>query len=85
MRSLVPQSLSVQQRAVRQISNRTRFARSIICKPGSAKPRVIAASSKMSEIQRFDVGPRLSEMAIYNGVCYLAGQVSGKTSGRTAL
>jgi enamine deaminase RidA (YjgF/YER057c/UK114 family) len=26
-------------------------------------------------IQRFDVGPRLSEMAIYNGVAYLAGQV----------
>lgn len=26
-------------------------------------------------IQRFDVGPRLSEMAIHNGVAYLAGQV----------
>jgi len=26
-------------------------------------------------IQRFDVGARLSEMAIYNGVAYLAGQV----------
>ena len=26
-------------------------------------------------IQRFDVGARLSEMAIYNGVVYLAGQV----------
>ncbi|MEI2454921.1 RidA family protein [Lysobacter firmicutimachus] len=26
-------------------------------------------------IQRFDVGPRLSEMAVYNGVAYLAGQV----------
>jgi enamine deaminase RidA (YjgF/YER057c/UK114 family) len=26
-------------------------------------------------MQRFDVGPRLSEMAIHNGVCYLAGQV----------
>ena len=26
-------------------------------------------------VQRFDVGPRLSEMAIHNGVCYLAGQV----------
>ncbi len=27
-------------------------------------------------IQRFDVGPRLSEMAVYNGVAYLAGQVA---------
>jgi enamine deaminase RidA (YjgF/YER057c/UK114 family) len=27
-------------------------------------------------IQRFDVGPRMSEMAVYNGVCYLAGQVA---------
>ncbi|MBX9402785.1 RidA family protein [Lysobacter sp. BMK333-48F3] len=26
-------------------------------------------------IQRFDVGSRLSEMAVYNGVAYLAGQV----------
>ncbi len=26
-------------------------------------------------IQRFDVGARLSEMAIHNGVAYLAGQV----------
>lgn len=25
--------------------------------------------------QRFDVGPRLSDMAVHNGVCYLAGQV----------
>lgn len=30
-------------------------------------------------IQRFDVGPRLSEMAIHNGVAYLAGQVAGDT------
>jgi enamine deaminase RidA (YjgF/YER057c/UK114 family) len=27
-------------------------------------------------VQRFDVGPRLSEMAVHNGVCYLAGQVA---------
>lgn len=27
-------------------------------------------------IQRFDVGPRLSEMAVHNGVAYLAGQVA---------
>ncbi|TDQ45206.1 RidA family protein [Tepidicella xavieri] len=26
-------------------------------------------------MQRFDVGPRLSEMAIHNGTVYLAGQV----------
>jgi enamine deaminase RidA (YjgF/YER057c/UK114 family) len=27
-------------------------------------------------IQRFDVGPRMSEMAVHNGVAYLAGQVA---------
>lgn len=27
-------------------------------------------------IQRFEVGPRLSEMAVHNGVVYLAGQVA---------
>ncbi|MEY3135675.1 MAG: putative aminoacrylate peracid reductase RutC, partial [Pseudomonadota bacterium] len=26
-------------------------------------------------VQRFDVGARLSEMAIHNGVVYLAGQI----------
>jgi len=34
----------------------------------------------MTTIQRFDVGPRLSEMAVHNGVCYLAGQVAGDGS-----
>ncbi len=34
----------------------------------------------MSPIQRFDVGPRLSEMAVHNGVCYLAGQVAADGS-----
>jgi enamine deaminase RidA (YjgF/YER057c/UK114 family) len=29
-------------------------------------------------VQRFDVGPRLSEMAVHNGVCYLAGQVASE-------
>jgi enamine deaminase RidA (YjgF/YER057c/UK114 family) len=28
-------------------------------------------------VQRIDVGARLSEMAVHNGVCYLAGQVAG--------
>ena len=28
-------------------------------------------------VQRFDVGTRLSEMAVHQGVCYLAGQVAG--------
>lgn len=27
-------------------------------------------------IQRFDVGPRMSEMAVHNGTVYLAGQVA---------
>ena len=31
-------------------------------------------------IQRFEVGTRLSEMALHNGVCYLAGQVAGDAS-----
>lgn len=29
-----------------------------------------------NEMKRFHVGPRMSEMAIYNGVVYLAGQVT---------
>lgn len=29
----------------------------------------------MAAIQRFDVGARLSEMAVHNGTVYLAGQV----------
>jgi enamine deaminase RidA (YjgF/YER057c/UK114 family) len=36
-----------------------------------------AKDIEMSSLQRFDVGPRLSEMAVHNGVCYLAGQVAG--------
>jgi enamine deaminase RidA (YjgF/YER057c/UK114 family) len=28
-----------------------------------------------ASIQRLDVGPRLSEMAVHNGICFLAGQV----------
>ncbi len=31
-------------------------------------------------VQRFDVGPRMSEMAVHNGVCYLAGQVADDSS-----
>jgi len=31
-------------------------------------------------VQRFDVGARLSEMAVHHGVCYLAGQVAGDAS-----
>jgi enamine deaminase RidA (YjgF/YER057c/UK114 family) len=31
--------------------------------------------SKSATVQRFDVGARLSEMAVHNGVAYLAGQV----------
>lgn len=27
-------------------------------------------------VQRFDVGQRLSEMAVHNGICWLAGQVA---------
>lgn len=31
-------------------------------------------------VQRFDVGPRLSEMAVHQGVAYLAGQVAADAS-----
>lgn len=31
-------------------------------------------------VQRFDVGARLSEMAVHNGVAYLAGQVAADSS-----
>ncbi|MBO9830437.1 RidA family protein [Xanthomonas sp. A2111] len=31
-------------------------------------------------IQRFDTGPRMSEMIVHNGVAYLAGQIAEDTS-----
>ncbi|CBA16981.1 RidA family protein [Xanthomonas albilineans] len=31
-------------------------------------------------IQRFDTGPRMSEMTVYNGVAYLAGQIADDAS-----
>jgi len=31
-------------------------------------------------IQRFEIGARMSEMAVHNGVCYLAGQVAADGS-----
>ena len=31
-------------------------------------------------IKRFEVGPRLSEMAIHNGTVYLAGQIADDAS-----
>jgi len=31
-------------------------------------------------IQRFEIGPRLSEMAVHNGTIYLSGQVPDDTS-----
>jgi len=34
----------------------------------------------MNPIQRFEVGPRMSEMAVHNGTVYLAGQVAGDAS-----
>jgi enamine deaminase RidA (YjgF/YER057c/UK114 family) len=34
----------------------------------------------MSTLQRFDVDPRMSEMAVHNGVAYLAGQVADDAS-----
>ena len=35
----------------------------------------MTGTSSSSSIQRFDIGARISEMAVYNGVAYLAGQV----------
>ena len=34
----------------------------------------------MTELQRFHVGPRLSETAVHNGTIYLAGQVPDDTT-----
>jgi enamine deaminase RidA (YjgF/YER057c/UK114 family) len=34
----------------------------------------------MSPIQRFDVGPRMCEMSVHNGVAYLAGQIAADAS-----
>ena len=31
-------------------------------------------------VQRFEAGPRMSEMTVHNGVCYLAGQVAADGS-----
>ncbi len=31
-------------------------------------------------LQRFETGPRMSEMTVHHGVCYLAGQVAEDTS-----
>ena len=35
-------------------------------------------------IQRFDTGRRLSEMAVHNGVCYLAGQIAADATADAA-
>ena len=32
-------------------------------------------------VQRFETGARMSEMTVYNGVCYLAGQVAASGQG----
>ena len=42
----------------------------------------VAAGKKESTemVQRFEVGARMSEMAVHNGVCYLAGQVAADGS-----
>ena len=32
-------------------------------------------------VQRFDAGPRMSEMVVHNGVCYLAGQIAASGQG----
>jgi enamine deaminase RidA (YjgF/YER057c/UK114 family) len=37
----------------------------------------------MSEIKRFGVGPRMSEMAVFNNTVYLAGQIAEKTAGQS--
>ena len=34
----------------------------------------------MTELQRFDVGPRMCEMTVHNGVAWLAGQVASDAS-----
>jgi len=34
-------------------------------------------------IQRFEVGPRMSQAVVYNGVVYLAGQVANAAKGRS--
>ncbi|CAN5156972.1 RidA family protein [soil metagenome] len=39
----------------------------------------------MSELKRHHVGPRLSEMAVYNGTVYLAGQVPEDITGDIEL
>ena len=43
---------------------------------GPARTPRIAQEGAQVSIQRFDVGARMSEMAVHNGVIYLAGQVA---------
>ncbi|GFR43430.1 hypothetical protein Agub_g4511 [Astrephomene gubernaculifera] len=42
--------------------------------------RILRTRTMATNIQRFDTGPRLSEMVIHNGTVYLAGQVPEDTS-----
>ena len=37
----------------------------------------------MTQIERLQVGPRMSQAVIHNGVVYLAGQVAGDAPGRS--
>ena len=42
--------------------------------------RILPKNGSQPMIQRFDTGPRMSEMITHNGVAYLAGQIPEDTS-----
>ena len=56
--------------------------------PRAAARSRTAPATAMAAIQRFEVGPRMSECSVFNGIIHLAGQVaddaSADISGQTA-
>jgi enamine deaminase RidA (YjgF/YER057c/UK114 family) len=44
-------------------------------------PYVVIEGERMSNIERLEIGPRMSQAVIHNGVVYLAGQVAADAPG----
>jgi enamine deaminase RidA (YjgF/YER057c/UK114 family) len=70
--SSVERVMGLGQPYVRRHGDLALARRGPLCKP--AEPSV--QLREFTVIQRFDTGPRMSEMTVHNGVAYLAGQVA---------
>jgi acyl-phosphate glycerol 3-phosphate acyltransferase len=57
-------------------AGRTRGPMRVRTKRRTGTPILTSPRKETLMVQRFDVGARMSEMAVHNGVCYLAGQVA---------